>query len=165
MPGCSFGDINETTGWLVGSGRSNHQNHAPAPLHRLVATREGITKETGRACVVCDGWVRVDGAGGDGSSEAHRCWRMEPRALRALQASTAGCGLGAHRPIHEAGFSTSSYGSAGGGFALPCGADRNLAFARNRREQTRRNVTPCPSQGYHQGSQVVDKPHQDLEVA
>jgi hypothetical protein len=52
--------------------------------------------------------------------------------------------LAAHRPIHEAGFSTSSYGSAGGGFALPCGADRNLALARNRRERTRRNVTPLP---------------------
>ena len=100
-------------------------------------------KETGRACVVCDGWVRVDGAGGDGSSEVG-CWRMEPRALRALQASTAGCGLGAHRPIHEAGFSRSSYGSAGGGFALPCGADRNLALASNRRDRTRRNVTPLP---------------------
>lgn len=53
MLGCSFGDINETTRWLVGSGRSNHQDHAPAPLHRLVATREGTTKERNGEGLCC----------------------------------------------------------------------------------------------------------------
>lgn len=37
-----------------------------------------------------------------------------------------------------------------------------LATAENGQGAT---LHPCPSQGYHQGSQVVDKLHQDLEVA
>jgi hypothetical protein len=40
--------------WLVGRGRSNQHNHAPAPLHGLVVAREREAKETGKGCL-CEG--------------------------------------------------------------------------------------------------------------
>ena len=41
--------------WLVGRGRSNQHNHAPAPLHGLVVAREREAKETGKVCVMVTG--------------------------------------------------------------------------------------------------------------